>query len=277
MRLFEALFDDASLFPPARLPMPGALTAHVEHRASGHAGLVGRFVCPQAALGDLRSAMDAGGAGDAVPLELALTVPDGPEALGPAVDAVLADPRLHLRSVEVPVGSRGPVETVHALAAALPRDVVGYVEVPLQGARTALEAVRCAGHRAKLRTGGTTAQAFPAPAVLAAAIADCALLDLPFKCTAGLHHALPSVDPATGFAHHGFLNVVLAVDVARAGAAAGEVEHVLRLSDAACVADRVAALDPAHAAEVRALLVAIGTCSIDEPVADLAALGLVVP
>ena len=35
--LFRGLFDDASLFPPAELPMRAAVAAHVRHRAPGTA------------------------------------------------------------------------------------------------------------------------------------------------------------------------------------------------------------------------------------------------
>ena len=74
-----------------------------------------------------------------------------------------------------------------------------------------------AGLRLKFRTGGLTADAFPSAAELAACI-DAALdRETPFKCTAGLHHAVRHTDPETGFEHHGFLNVLLATRVALDG------------------------------------------------------------
>jgi hypothetical protein len=133
--------------------------------------------------------------------------------------------------------------------------------------------VRCAGHRAKLRTGGTTAQAFPDAGTLAAAIGECVLLDLPFKCTAGLHHAVAHVDPATGFAHHGFLNVLLAAAAAADGAGARGVERALT-STRPEVVRCVTALGPQGVAAARARFVSFGTCSVEEPVEDLLALGL---
>jgi len=47
---------------------------------------------------------------------------------------------------------------------------------------------------------------------------------VPFKCTAGLHHAVHHTDPATGFVHHGFLNIVAATARAIVG---GDVEGAL--------------------------------------------------
>ncbi len=44
--LLEQLIDDASLFPPARLPMGPALRAHARHRESAYAWIGGRFVLP---------------------------------------------------------------------------------------------------------------------------------------------------------------------------------------------------------------------------------------
>ena len=79
-------------------------------------------------------------------------------------------------------------------------------------------------------------------------------------------------DPATGLAHHGFLNVLLAVWAARTGA--DPVEQ-LAVEDPGTVAERAGALSAAEVAGVRRQLRSIGTCSVDEPLADLHLLGLV--
>jgi hypothetical protein len=79
----------------------------------------------------------------------------------------------------------------------------------------------------------------------------------------------------TGFEHHGFLNVLLAAAAAADGAAAQEVAAVLARLDGGAVAAGIAGLDPLDADRVRDLVVSVGTCSTDEPVADLVALGLI--
>jgi hypothetical protein len=48
--LLTGLFDHAPLFPPARMTMPDALAEDRRAQESEHAWLLGRFVCPVAAL-----------------------------------------------------------------------------------------------------------------------------------------------------------------------------------------------------------------------------------
>ncbi len=162
-----------------------------------------------------------------------------------------------------------------ALAAA-----AGYVEIPLRAiadqatAGHLLATVDSHGYRPKLRTGGVTAEAFPDEATLAGCLTAVIDRRTPFKCTAGLHHAVRHTAADTGLPHHGFLNVLLAVAAAAQGASTEEVADLLAKRDAATVAARVAALDDDAIADSRYLFISFGTCSTDEPVADLVALGL---
>lgn len=93
------------------------------------------------------------------------------------------------------------------------------------------------------------------------------LAALPFTCTAGLHRAVRHDDAATGFRHHGYLNMLLAADAAEQGATAAD-----RSSDG--VAAAVGALTPERLRAARVRFTSFGTCSIAEPVEDLVALGL---
>ena len=85
---------------------------------------------------------------------------------------------------------------------------------------------------AKFRTGGLAAELFPTPVELAAVICACRDRQLPFKLTAGLHHAVRHNDPETGFTHHGFVNILAATLAAVDGA------------EVVDVAERLAATDP---------------------------------
>jgi hypothetical protein len=149
------------------------------------------------------------------------------------------------------------------------------MEVPWgPGWRDALEVVAEAGHRVKFRTGGATAEAHPDEYALAERVLACLDLDLPFKLTAGLHHAVRRTEPGTGFEQHGFLNVLLAVGAALDGGGAEDVARVLADRDGPALAARAATLDEAGATRLRRWFASFGTCSITEPVDDLVALGL---
>ena len=281
-QLLRALLDDASLFPPASLPMPAAVAAHRRHQAAWYSALCGPFVCADTRLADLRAAMSTG---NAAPLELSLVVTGGADALPAALDAVAAEPWIRLRAVEVPAAKGGePADAVDAVVTALDNAPLaaapGYVEVPIAAiaepaaAGPLLAIVDEHGYRPKLRTGGVTADAFPADATLARCLAAVVDRRTPFKCTAGLHHAVRHTAADTGFEHHGFLNVLLAVGAASRGADTAELTALLAERDPAAVAARISALAEEAVAEIRYLFTSFGTCSTDEPVTDLVALGL---
>ena len=64
---------------------------------------------------------------------------------------------------------------------------------------------------------------------------------VPFKCTAGLHHAVRYTDPTTGFRHHGVLNILVAT--ARA-VPAGRSRRPWPSSGPSALAAEAAAIDP---------------------------------
>ena len=280
--LLRGMFDDASLFPPAATAMSAAVDGHVRHRDAWYSQLTGPFVCPETRLTQLRAALTAAGLAE---IDLSLIVTGGAQAVVASLDAVSTDPRLRLRSVEVPTGldagagqdlaAAAVADVVAALDAVPLAGAAGYIEIPLTARGDDVLGPDDHRYRAKLRTGGQAATAFPDEPTLAAALVELADRRIPFKCTAGLHHAIRHVAADTGFEHHGFLNVLLAVAAAADGAAAEDVAAALARLDGGAVAAGLAGLDPIDAERVRALLVSVGTCSTDEPVADLVALGLI--
>jgi hypothetical protein len=105
---------------------------------------------------------------------------------------------------------------------------------------------------------------------LAAAILAATRAGVAFKATAGLHHALRNTDPETGFEQHGFLNLLVATGAALDGAEEAELVRLLADRDGDRVAERVRALSP----QVRDVFRSFGTCSVAEPAAESAGLGL---
>ena len=135
----------------------------------------------------------------------------------------------------------------------------------------------------KLRCGGATPETVPSPERVALVIAQCRKHGVPLKCTAGLHHPLRHYDAAVGAANHGFFNVF------GAGLLAGS-HDLTRDEIELCLLDKEAShfrFDDENfawrdnrmtAAEVAAgrqrAMISFGSCSFDEPRADLRELGL---
>src|SRR5215472_16818413 len=287
--LLRRLFDDASLFPPASLSMAAAVAGHGRHATAWYAPLTGPFVCPDTRLTELGSVLTASGV---IGIDDSVIVTAGAAAIGSATDAVAADPRLRLRALEVPATGAAattgtadddPEQAIRAVADALDAapfpGAAAYIEVPPRviaagHAEDLLAIAADRGYRLKLRTGGTTSEAFPDATTLAACLMAVAGRRALVKCTAGLHHAVRHTAADTGFEHHGFLNVLLAVGAADAGASLDEVAAVLAQREPIVVAEQVRAIDADQAERIRARFVSVGTCSTDEPVSDLMKLGL---
>ncbi|MGY1637003.1 hypothetical protein ACI78V_10150 [Geodermatophilus sp. SYSU D00742] len=267
--LFDGLFDDAALFPPGDAPMAAAVPAHRELRER-LGRLVGPFVVPAARLDGLSAHLDAGPA-----FGISLIVAAGD--LRAAVRRVEDDPGLSLAAVEVPVvaDAEAAAEAVRALDELLPATVPAAVELPRSAARDeVLDVLAGTRYRAKLRTGGLRPELFPSAAELAETLHACVARDVASKCTAGLHHAVRHTDPATGFEHHGFLNLLLAVSALSAGAPPRIAAERLRDSDAGAMVAALRTWPPHRAGRARALFTSFGTCSVLEPVEDLVRLSL---
>jgi hypothetical protein len=137
-----------------------------------------------------------------------------------------------------------------------------YVELPLrEGLEEKVEALAARGLRAKVRCGGAEV---PSADELGRFLRVCREAGVPFKATAGLHH------PLAADGRHGFLNVLAACAFDHAAALS---EHVELTSSALRWREREAG--PDELARVRReQLVAVGSCSFFEPVADLKKLGV---
>jgi hypothetical protein len=178
-----------------------------------------------------------------VPLRLSVVI-DGPGFGGDA----------RVEALEIPPTGAIPPAATH-------REV--YIELPAGGD---LAWLRQRGLRAKVRCGGARV---PEIDELAGFVRACRDQGVAFKATAGLHHAVRTDD------EHGFLNLL-------AAAVFGDEEKALADADPAAFALtqesffwRGRHADAGELTGVREqLLVAIGSCSAQEPVDDLRSLGL---
>lgn len=276
--LLRGLVDDAALFPPGNAPMPVAVAEHRRHRAAPYAEFVGPLLCPAGRWEELTGYLTG------EPLDIGLIGDAGPEHLLDTARRALADPRVRLVQLECPAAA-GPVA---ARDTGLLLDTVGdeavhlFVELPrgegwldAVGALAELPTRHFVG--AKLRTGGSAAAAFPTDDELAAFVTRAMAADHPFKLTAGLHRAVRHTDPATGFEHHGYLNVLAAVGLGWSARPpfGGVRDAIAERSAAPLVAvARQLAGQPAEASESRTWFWSYGSCSVAEPLADLVELGL---
>lgn len=241
--LLDGLIDYAGLFPPASLSCAATVENYRRYRDGPHAWMLRWLVVRGADLPSVPSKFDG---------RLAvLSEADEPRA------AVL-------ESKGVPRLSR-PV----------------YCEVPL----SQLDAVKAAGAHAKLRTGGVTPEAIPSISDVATFITACADRRLPFKATAGLHHPVRAVQALTyapdspRATMHGFLNVFLAAALAWHGER--NLEPILAETEPSAFRFderahwRSLSLDAAQVRQARTEFAhSFGSCSFEEPVRDLEALGL---
>lgn len=282
MRLFTHFLDDAAVFPPGSLPLAEAVPAHLAHLESAQGPLVGPFVVAASALPSLGELVE-----DLPPRSFAVSVTvQGPGAVRASLETAARIPALDVRAVEVgvPAGVVAAEDVVPTLDLAVRGDlgrtadgsrVTVFVELPRDERRGALIGeLAGTAYLAKLRTGGVRADLHPDAAELGSAIVALVRAGVPFKATAGLHHAVRNTDAATGFEQHGFVNVLVAVAASLEGADSAEASVVLADRDGAGLAASLTALPVGQAEQVRSVFRSIGTCSIDEPVSDLAALGL---
>ncbi|MBI2804228.1 MAG: hypothetical protein HYX68_04495 [Planctomycetes bacterium] len=299
--LLNQIIDHAGLFPPARLPMADALRTYLRDKESAPtAWMLGRFVCPAARLGEL--AAHAREYDNAALLRLTVLGQPGAPA-SDVMSQILADiraidefrtgwtngPLIDTYEVALPAYQaleRSTVQTVQALLADAGLD--GFLEIPRtpgwqSGFQTTCRALAGSQLGLKLRTGGLGADAFPDESAVAYFIHQCQLARVPWKATAGLHHPRRHWDQSLQVWHHGFLNVF--------GAGLLAAVHPLTQEDiAAILSDREAryfrfdddgfawkhwTCPTARIENLRTTsATTFGSCSFEEPCADLRAMGL---
>lgn len=278
--LFRALVDDAAIFPPGDAPLDVAVAQHASYRQSPFADFVGPFVVNTAAL----SQLDAEAPSRSSTLDIVVVT--STDRIEEVIAQVDASPGLALAGLDVRLGEggdpTGEISRVASLRDRLTSQPV-YVELPrpgdtpsaawLAGVTTAARA----NLRLKFRLGGTVAEAFASEHELAAEITAAVSAHVPFKCTAGLHRAVRHRDPATGFEHHGYLNVMAATMSTLEGHATDEVAAIVSNRAPEDLASRLAALTTDDITSLRTSFTSYGSCSITEPLADLVALGLLSP
>jgi hypothetical protein len=291
--LLTRLIDYAGLFPPAGLAMLPAVANYDSYLGSEYSWMLGRLIVPAGRLNEFDEALRELPAADSKRWGLSALLGTDPSAdiarivhfnartfgSGNGRSAVV-------ESVEVKAESPADVAR---LARIVPRELVAYFEIPLAGHEgECITAIAECGRRAKIRTGGESADKFPDSARVVEFVRLCALAGVPFKATAGLHHPIRSVhrftyqpDSPSGMMH-GFLNVFLTAAFVKAGTETHLAMQLLEEQSAAALQFDSGGVEWREhrlrwqevAAARQDFSVSFGSCSFTEPVDDLRSLGL---
>lgn len=293
--LVAGIVDYAGLFPPASLEMSLAAANYAMYRGSVDAWMLGRFVVPVARLGAWRAAVAASDTtARAVWKGARLSALLSGEYANEANEIAdfNADSPFGV-CIDVVEARTSSSDSILAVAAALPEDVTLYCELPHRDdPAILLQAVRSAHARAKLRTGGVTPDAFPAPSEIVRFLRRCIEAGVTAKATAGLHHPLRGTyrltyEPtAVRGAMYGYLNVFLCAAALRDGVGADVATSLLLLDDASAITfdggtirvalpqtgelrTDIVIRETTLAAMRTQGVVAFGSCSFREPVDEL--------
>ncbi len=262
--LCRRVVDYAGTFPPATLALTEAIERYAHYRSGDDAWMLHRFVVSARDLEAFAQKAPGSTVGARWPLSVVCAEPEDIErARAWHSDAAVVE------SLEV-----------KAIAPLTPLKMSGcelFVERPLPPERVdlaELQSLKEQNAMLKIRLGGERPESTPTSSTVAQVLSDCAKIDLPLKATAGLHQAVRSES-------HGFVNLLLAATLAHAGESVTVLEAILDETDATAfgfesghVSWRDYRLDIATISDARRLLRSFGSCSFEEPLESLQALGL---
>ena len=284
---FSGIIDYAGLFPPAGQDMTAAVREYARHSAGPDADLLGRFVVPAARLDEFAAASAPCISPDAEKWRVSAIASEHPELTRAQVErfnstysAVVCD------SVEMPVAS---YDDIAQASSAFSDDISLFLEVsPHSDPIPLLRDIAQTSASAKLRTGGVVESAIPSSDHVVRFLEVCIEEGVPFKATAGLHHAIrgkypltyePSSPTAVMF---GYLNVFFGAAFAASGTSESALRGILDETDAAAFRiddlgvwwrDHVVVRE--QLAVVRqTMALSFGSCSFTEPVSEARSLKL---
>ncbi len=205
---------------------------------------------------------------------------------------------VRLPSTVVAAGEEMVAELTERAAAIISTNLQPHYEIGFDDGEPSLVAAALAGLKkfndrwasrsyqsagAKIRTGGVEASAFPSTRQLAFFIGACRNLGLRFKATAGLHHPLRHFNKTVNTKMHGFLNVFVAAALSFAGRV--DLQGLVSVLECESIDEFEFGDETLRCKEYTVELSAViearerfgmsfGSCSFEEPIQDLEALGL---
>lgn len=255
------VIDYAGMYPPESLGLEDALTSYLRHRQGRHQWMLGVFLCPSSKLHDLEWMLG----GEPVPVGVVID-----QHTSEAIEAIWIS-GVEIRQLETRDTSiAGHFDRIHA-ARALWLEADAKVVLDL--------AAEAPGRQigVKLRCGGARQSDFPSPQTLAEAMHATFTCGLPLKATAGLHHPWRHFWPELGVWRHGFLNLIAAATALVLNGDRDDATEMLECTEGRLgrsgllVGDREFTVSELRSA--RTFLRSYGSCSFEEPVDDLTAMG----
>ncbi len=275
--ILAGLIDYAGLYPPAGLDMRRAVQNYLAYRTGKHAYALGRFIVDVNRIDELRAAAGS----EIANLALSVIIPPGGDC---ARIAAFLDQGIRIESAE----TRPPdLRSLAQVGKSIPSNVETYIEVPIGSVNDeALVAIGDAGARIKLRMGGVVPEAFPSVEAVTSCLVALERHRLPFKATAGLHHPVRSPhrltytpESPTGMMH-GFVNLFCAAALIHFGGSAVEAVQLLEEQNPRAwdlslhsLSWRTRSWTVDQLSETRKTFVSFGSCSFEEPMGDLEAMG----
>ncbi len=286
--LLAEIVDYAGLFPPSQLPMNEAVANYARYKNSSYSWMLGRFVVPVARLEEFADEAKVFFKQDGKVWKLSvLASEDIYETVRGIKDFNTSyAPNAVCDALEVKANTG---ELIKEIAASIPSQLKTYFEIPIdESLADSVLTLATSGQRAKIRTGGVTADAFPTAEQIARFMQTCLAANVPFKATAGLHHPLRCTKPLTyekdtpRATMHGFLNVFLAAGFLLQGCKIGLINELLGdesaqnfIFDENSISWREHSLNVAQLKNLRTKnIISFGSCSFDEPIADLISLNI---
>ncbi len=291
----EGAIDYAGLFPPAKLDMADSVANYLRYTHGPERWIVDRFVCSAGRLPELLNELDQHtpeevSGREPIPVAVVGTAPSDHKHWAQSLEHDRAEiarfrkaseRRAEVVAFEIRLPDhKNLAEYLRSLSPVGEFDV--FVELPWSDEMPDSLAIiaEIDGPGAKARTGGLEPGSIPSASDLAVFLQSCVQLELPFKCTAGLHVGVRHYDEAVGAKIHGFLNVMGAAVLTDANDLnRKEIEELLNVEDRAAFQvtqdsfgwkDHQANLE--QIAEARQLMIGFGSCSVEEPLVELALL-----
>lgn len=278
--LLSDCIDYAGLFPPSGLDLQRTVENYAAYKAGADNWALGRLVLPVEKLDEFTQRSHGAACG------------------WPVAVVVRGDVEHELRTrlegsssphvIAVECGPL-PLHALDRIARHVPPATTLYVEVHFTDElEETIAAISDIEARAKIRTGGITANSIPSAQQVARFMACCVQHRVPFKATAGLHHAIHGMraltyEPGSERASmQGFLNVLLAAALLADG---GDVPAATALLEESSPAnfrftpEDITWRDRTFSAQLLAetrktVMLSFGSCSFAEPLEEMRAAGL---